>query len=53
MVLTLWFSSKAQTVTETEVNLGRQDGLADAEDLFGHFEPHVLLDCYLAAQSQS
>ncbi len=25
MVLTLWFSSKAQTVTETEVNLGRQD----------------------------
>ncbi len=25
MVVTLWFSKKAQSVTETEVNLGRQD----------------------------
>ncbi|MCO6479140.1 MAG: inorganic phosphate transporter [Phaeodactylibacter sp.] len=25
MILTLWFSKKAQSVTETEVNLGRQD----------------------------
>lgn len=25
MVLTLWFSKKARTVTDTEVNLGRQD----------------------------
>ncbi len=25
MILTLWFSKKARTVTETEVNLGRQD----------------------------
>ncbi|MCB0579016.1 MAG: inorganic phosphate transporter [Phaeodactylibacter sp.] len=25
MILTLWFSRKAQSVTETEVNLGRQD----------------------------
>lgn len=25
MVVTLWFSKKAKTVTETEVNLGRQD----------------------------
>ena len=25
MVVTLWFSKKARSVTETEVNLGRQD----------------------------
>ncbi|WP_103326750.1 inorganic phosphate transporter [Bacteroidetes bacterium endosymbiont of Geopemphigus sp.] len=25
MILTLWFSKKARTVTETEINLGRQD----------------------------
>jgi hypothetical protein len=32
MVLTLWFSKKAKTVTETEVNLSRQDS---GEERFG------------------
>lgn len=36
MVLTLWFSRKAQSVTETEVNLGRQDEGAE------RFSPNLL-----------
>ncbi len=32
MVATLWFSKKAQSVTETEVNLGRQDNGAERFD---------------------
>ena len=36
MILTLWFSKKAQSVTETEVNLGRQDEGAE------RFPPNAL-----------
>ncbi len=36
MILTLWFSRKAQSVTETEVNLGRQDEGSE------RFEPNFL-----------
>jgi phosphate/sulfate permease len=36
MVLTLWFSGKAKRVTETEVNLGRQDSGDE------RFKPNVL-----------
>lgn len=36
MIATLWFSRKARTVTETEVNLGRQ------EDGTERFEPNAL-----------
>lgn len=36
MVLTLWFSGKARKVTETEVNLGRQDPGAE------RFQPNFL-----------
>jgi phosphate/sulfate permease len=36
MILTLWFSKKARSVTETEVNLGRQDDGAE------RFAPNAL-----------
>lgn len=36
MILTLWFSKKARSVTETEVNLGRQEDGAE------RFRPNVL-----------
>lgn len=36
MIVTLWFSKKARSVTETEVNLGRQD------DGFERFNPNWL-----------
>ncbi|MCB9266276.1 MAG: inorganic phosphate transporter [Lewinellaceae bacterium] len=36
MILTLWFSRKAQSVTETEVNLGRQDEGSE------RFQPNAL-----------
>ncbi|MGB5819203.1 MAG: inorganic phosphate transporter [Saonia sp.] len=36
MIITLWFSKKARSVTETEVNLGRQDEGAE------RFKPNVL-----------
>jgi phosphate/sulfate permease len=36
MTVTLWFSKKARTVTETEINLGRQDEGSE------RFEPNLL-----------
>lgn len=45
MIITLWFSKKAQSVTETEVNLGRQ------QEGYERFSPNII-SRWLVRQSQ-
>src|SRR5690625_291830 len=47
MVLTLWFSKKARTVTETEINLSRQD---EAQE---KFEPNLLSRVIVRGSTQA
>lgn len=47
MVLTLWFSKKARTVTETEINLSRQD---EAQE---KFEPNLLSRIIVRGSTQA
>ncbi len=47
MVLTLWFSKKARTVTETEINLSRQD---EAQE---KFEPNLLSRIIVRGSTQT